>query len=254
MNKTMRYRNEQIVYVPAFPFHPRPGCGQMGGGSGGEALERIEAAGKMRVRWQRDPAGMRQRILDAALEEFARHGFGDARIDRIAAAAGANKRMLYYHVGNKETLYLAVLEAAYARIRIAERALNLESLAPDAAIARLVEFTWSYFLEHPEFLTLLNQENLYQGRHLRRSDSVRPLHSPFVGMIGEVLARGEAAGAFRPGIDPVQLYISIAGLAYFYVSNRWTLGVPFDRDLFEAEARAERLAHMTDLVLSALRR
>lgn len=211
------------------------------------------AGGRVRARWQRDPEGMRQRILAAALTEFTRHGFGGARIDRIAAAAGANKRMLYYHVGNKETLYLAVLEATYARIRTAERALNLESLAPDAAIARLVEFTWSYFLENPDFLTMLNQENLYQARHLKQSPHVRPLHSPFVEMIGEVLGRGVAAGAFRPGIDPVQLYISIAGLAYFYVSNRWTLSVIFDRDLFEPQARADRLAHMTDLVLAALR-
>lgn len=218
------------------------------------SAEGKSAGGRSRARWQRDPEGMRQRILDAALDEFTRHGFGGARIDRIAAAAGANKRMLYYHVGNKQTLYLAVLESTYARIRTAERALNLESLAPDDAIARLVEFTWSYFLENPEFLTMLNQENLYQARHLKQSPNVRPLHSPFVEMIGEVLGRGVAAGVFRPGIDPVQLYISIAGLAYFYVSNRWTLGVIFDRDLFAAEARAERLAHMTDLVLAALRR
>lgn len=217
-------------------------------------MDRIESTdGRIRARWQRDPEGMRRRILDAALAEFTQHGFGGARIDRIAAAAGANKRMLYYHVGNKETLYLAVLEETYARIRTAERALNLESLAPDAAIARLVEFTWSYFLENPEFLTMLNQENLYQARHLKQSPKVRPLHSPFVGMIGEVLDRGVAAGAFRTGIDPVQLYISIAGLAYFYVSNRWTLSVIFDRDLSAPQARADRLAHMTDLVLSALR-
>ena len=58
---------------------------------------------------------MRLRILEAAKQEFAAHGLAGARVDRIAANAGANKRMLYYHVGNKEDLYLAVLEGAYEK-------------------------------------------------------------------------------------------------------------------------------------------
>jgi AcrR family transcriptional regulator len=202
--------------------------------------------------WQRDPEGMRLRILDAATEEFSRHGLGGARIDRIAKAAGANKRMIYYHVGNKEDLYLAVLEGTYARIRDAERVLNLESQAPAEAIASLIRFTWQYYLEHPEFLAMLNTENLHGARYLRQSGKVKEMHSPFVALIGDVLRRGEKSGEFRPGIDPVQLYISIASLAYFYLSNNATLGVIFGRNLLAEQAKAERLAHMTHLVLDAL--
>jgi AcrR family transcriptional regulator len=73
------------------------------------------AKAKRTLKWQRDPEGMRLRILEAAKQEFAAHGLAGARVDRIAAEAGANKRMLYYHVGNKEDLYLAVLEGAYER-------------------------------------------------------------------------------------------------------------------------------------------
>jgi AcrR family transcriptional regulator len=208
---------------------------------------------KRRSGWQRDPEGMRKRILEAATAEFARHGYGGARIDRIAKAAGANKRMLYYHVGKKDVLYLAILEGAYEHIRAAERCLNLEALAPGEAIAKLIAFTWQYYLDNPEFIALLNNENLHRARYLKRSSKVKQLHSPFVELIANVLRRGAASGELRRGVDPVQLYISIASLSYFYQSNSATLGVIFGRDLLAPAARAARLAHMTDLVLSALR-
>jgi len=204
-------------------------------------------------RWQRDPEGMRKRILRAATVEFARHGFGGARIDRIAKTAGANKRMIYYHVGDKEALYLAILEGAYEHIRVAERKLNLEKLGAGAAITKLLTFTWQYYLDNPEFLALLNEENQHGARHLRRSRKIKEMHSPFVSLIAEILRRGAASGELRRGIDPVQLYISIAALSYFYQSNSATLSVIFGRDLLSEQAKAKRLAHMTDLVLAALR-
>jgi len=203
--------------------------------------------------WQRDPEGMRKRILLAATDEFARHGYGGARIDRIAKTAGANKRMIYYHVGKKEALYLAVLEGAYAHIRATEQLLNLEELGPEEAIIKLLTFTWQYYLDNPHFLALLNEENLHRARHLRRSRKIKKLHSPFVALIADILQRGGASGVLRQGIDPVQLYISIASLSYFYQSNSATLGVIFGRDLLSESSKAERLAHMADLVLAALR-
>src|SRR6185503_14605146 len=115
----------------------------------------------------RDADASRARILDAATAEFAAHGLGGARVDRIALAASANKRMLYYYLGNKDALFLAVLEHAYANIRAAEQKLNLGRLDPVAAIRRLVAFTWNYFVAHPEFVTLLNSENLHRARHIR---------------------------------------------------------------------------------------
>jgi AcrR family transcriptional regulator len=204
--------------------------------------------------WQRDPEGMRKRILEAATDEFARFGLSGARIDHIADLAGANKRMLYYHVGNKEKLYLEVLEEAYEKIRAAERELNLEKLAPIDALVQLMEFTWHYYLQHPEFIALLNTENLYRARHIKRSRKLKQLHSPFVAMISDILRRGEAEGTIRKGIDAVQLYISMAGLAYFYLSNNHTLGAIFGGDLLSPPARAARLRHMSDLLTATLRR
>lgn len=203
---------------------------------------------------RRDPAKNQQRILKAATAEFARAGLGGARVDRIAERAGANKRMLYYYYGNKEALFLAVMEASYERIRTAERSLKLGEIDPEEGIRRLVEFTWSYYLKNPEFLTLLNSENLHKARHIKRSRNIPAMHSPFVATIEDLLRRGARAGKFRRGVDAVQLYISIASLSYFYQSNRHTLSTVFERDLFAPRHRAERLKHMVDLVLGYLRK
>lgn len=208
----------------------------------------------MAVPTRRDPAKNQERILKAATAEFARHGLGGARVDRIAERAGANKRMLYYYYGNKEALFLAVMEASYLRIRNAERSLKLGETDPVEGIRRLVEFTWAYYLKNPEFLTLLNSENLHQARHIKRSKDIPAMHSPFVATIEDLLKRGMKAGQFRRGVDAVQLYISIASLSYFYQSNRHTLSTVFARDLFAPKHRAERLKHMVELVLGYLRK
>ena len=208
----------------------------------------------MAVPVRRDPAKNQERILKAATAEFARHGLGGARVDRIAERAGANKRMLYYYYGNKEALFLAVMEASYLRIRNAERSLKLGETDPAEGIRRLVEFTWAYYLKHPEFLTLLNSENLHQARHIKRSKDIPAMHSPFVATIEDLLKRGVKAGQFRRGVDAVQLYISIASLSYFSQSNRYTLSTVFARDLFAPKHRAERLKHMVELVLGYLRK
>ena len=202
----------------------------------------------------RDPEQTRARILAAAKAEFARAGLGGARVDRIATLAGANKRMLYYYYGNKDELFRAVLEATYEHIRESEKALHLDEVDPPEAIRRLVAFTWAYYLQHPEFLSLLNSENMHQAEHLKRSTRVRRMHSPFVAMLRDILARGARDGLFRQGVDAVQLYISIAALAYFYLGNNHTLSAIFGRNLMAKKACDERLAHMTELVLGYLRK
>lgn len=188
-------------------------------------------------------------ILAAARDEFAEYGLGGARMDRIAERAGLNKRLIYYYFEDKEKLFRAVLENAYLHIREEERKLNLLEVPPTEALRRLVEFTWRYYLDHPEFLTLLNSANLHRARHLEGSERVREMNSPLIATLGEVLERGRREGTFRGGVDPVQLYVSIAGLSYFYLSNNHTLSAIFGRDLLSAKARNERLAHMCDVIL-----
>ena len=200
----------------------------------------------------RDADRSQKDILGAALAEFAEHGLGGARMDRIAERACVNKRLIYYYFESKESLFLAVLERAYEGIRGEEQQLNLTQVEPVEAIRRLIAFTWNYYIEHPEFLTLLNSENLHRARHLKRSTKISAMHSPLVQTLADVLERGHKSGIFRAGVDPVQLYISIAGLSYFYLGNNHTLSSIFNRPLLGPKAKLERLSHMNDLVLGYL--
>ncbi|MBN9407931.1 MAG: TetR family transcriptional regulator [Burkholderiales bacterium] len=197
----------------------------------------------------RDADRSQAAILLAARDEFAGHGLAGARVDRIAERAGVNKRLIYYYFKSKDDLFLAVLEQAYADIRAAERELHLADMPPAQAIRRLTEFTWEYYLAHPEFLTLLNSENLHQGRHVTKSSRAREMNSPLIATLAEILERGRADGIFRGGIDPVQLYVSIAGMAYFYLSNNHTLSAIFGRSLMTPKAQHERISHMCDVIL-----
>jgi AcrR family transcriptional regulator len=201
----------------------------------------------------RDPVRTRAAILAAATTEFTTKGLKGARVDMIARRAGANKRMIYHYFGDKAGLYLAVLEATYAAIRTAEIGLHFTDRDPVAGMRSLVEFTWSYFIEHPEFLSLLGTENLNRAAYLKKARRIRELHSPLVGMISALLERGSATGVFRNGVDPIQLYISIAALGFFYLSNHHTLSTIFGRDFAAPPELKERGAHIVDVVLSYLR-
>jgi len=201
----------------------------------------------------RDPEKSRANILEAARTEFARSGLGGARVDQIAKMAGINKRMLYHYFGNKDDLFCSVLEANYAHKRDSEKALALEQEEPVEAIRKLIALTWDYYLKHPEFLTLLNSANLHQAVHIKKSREIRKMHTPFVSMIKSVLDKGASQKVFKKDVDPAQLYITIAGLSYFYLSNQYTLSAIFGRNLLAPSARKERLTHMTDVVLSFLK-
>ena len=209
---------------------------------------------KKRETMPRDAEQTRKRILAAATVEFARKGLGGARVDEIAARSKANKRMIYHYFGSKERLFTAVLEDAYLGIRSAEQTLHLDELLPDEAIAKLVRFTWDYYLAHPEFLTLVNSENLHRGRHLKTSDAIRQTSGQLVAMVKRILDRGVAAGVFRGGVDPVQLNISIAAIGYYYLTNRFTGSIVYERDLMAKENLEARLNFNLDTILRLLKK
>jgi AcrR family transcriptional regulator len=202
----------------------------------------------------RDADLTRKRILAAATAEFARKGLGGARVDEIALRSKSNKRMIYHYFHGKEQLFTAVLEAAYLGIRSAEQKLNLDELEPEDAIATLVRFTWNYYLEHPEFLTLVNSENLHRAKHLKTLDTIRKASGRFVHMVKVILDRGVAKGVFREGIDPVQLNITIAAIGYYYLTNRFTGSIVFERDLMAKENLEERLRFNLETILRLVKR
>jgi TetR/AcrR family transcriptional regulator len=202
---------------------------------------------------RRNPEATRRKLLAAARREFADSGLAGARVDEIAARAGVNKQLVYHYFGDKDALYLAVLEWVYEEIRAQERKLNLTGLPPRQAIRKLIESSFDHLAAHPDFILLLNDENRGGARHVRTSRRLEAMHSPLVNMVSKILSEGVRAGVFRKGINPVHLYISIAGLSYFFFSNTPTLSAIFGKDLAGAAARSARRKHVVDLVLQALR-
>jgi TetR/AcrR family transcriptional regulator len=202
---------------------------------------------------RRNPEATRRKLLVAARREFAASGLAGARVDEIAARAGVNKQLVYHYFGDKDALYLAVLEWVYEEIREQERRLNLEGLPPEQAIRKLIEASFDHLAAHPDFIVLLNDENRGGARHVRGSKRLEAMHSPLVSMVSQILKQGTRNRTFRRGIDPVQLYISIAGLSYFFFSNTPTLSAIFGKDLGSPTALRVRRKHIVDLVMQSLR-
>lgn len=183
---------------------------------------------------RRDAASTQRRILDAAREEFSAYGYGSARMDRIAKQALASKPMIYSYFGGKDDLYKAALREAYAQIREGERALDTDQMSPENAIRELVRFTMDHFVSNPWFISMLNTENLRGGVTVREMERLSEIQSPLISRIRDILARGAGDGVFRANVDPIELYVFIASLCYFPVSNRHTLRVVFDLPIDEA--------------------
>ncbi len=201
---------------------------------------------------QRNAVETQERILQAAMDEFVVHGYDGARMERIVKGAGCNIRMAYHYFGGKEQLYLAALERVYSEIRRREKELQLNHLEPVEAMRRLVEFTFDHMLNHPEFTSLVRNENLMGGRMLSKSSKVAQETTPLVGIIQDILARGVHAGVFRQGVDPMHLYLSILSLSLVHISNRHTLSIIFQKDLTDPEWIDERRRHAVDVILSYL--
>ena len=200
-----------------------------------------------------DPEGTRRNIVEVATREFASKGFSGARVDAIANRTRTSKRMIYYYFGGKEALYLAVLEAAYSNIRRTEATLDLERLAPEAALRTLVAFTFDYYTAHPEFVRLVMNENIMNGVHMARSRTIGKLNVTVIDALRRLLARGQADGTFRRDIDPIELHMSISALGIFNVANRATFSTIFKRDMTSPKALAARRAEIVDIVLRHVR-
>jgi AcrR family transcriptional regulator len=207
----------------------------------------------MRVPGQRDPERTRRAILEAATVEFVSNGFAGASVNEIAARANVNKRMLYHYFGKKEELYIAVLERTYIALRTAQTQLKLSDMPPATAIETFILFTWNYYLQYPELLSLMTTENLLKGKYLARSERVRDLYNPLMTMLSDILERGAKDGVFRPDIDPRQLYISIASLSATFIATRCTLSTMVGRDLSTQEELLTRSQHVVDVILRYLR-
>ena len=188
-------------------------------------------------------------ILDVALVEFAEKGLAGARIDEIAAATQTSKRMIYYYFGSKEGLYLAVLEASYKAMRDTEGELHLDDLEPQAALRRLVEFTFDHHLHSEPYIRVVMTENMQRGAYMAQSQSIQQLNVPAISAIEQLYARGVQSGCFRPGLDAIDLHASISALSFFNVANRHTFGLLFKRDYADPSVAAQRRETVVQTIL-----
>ena len=189
-------------------------------------------------------------ILDVATSEFAEKGLSGARIDKIAAATQTSKRMIYYYFGSKEGLFIAVLEGIYRNMDEAESAIALDATQPVATLTAVIRFVHGYYRKNPEFVTLLNTENLHKGRHIAKSLRASEYSSRAIAIVRELIASGAAQGLFRSDLAPRDVYLLITATGYFYTSNRHTLTAFLGEPLENADA----VSHWEDFVIETVLR
>ncbi len=202
-----------------------------------------------RQNWKQDPEGVQRAIVEVATRVFARSGYASTRIEDIVAETETSKRMIYYYFTDKEGLYLKVLEAAYARVRAGEARLRLDHLAPLSALRRLVEFTFDHHRANPDFIRLVMIENVHNAAHLRASGLIERVNAGAIAHLADICARGQAEGAIRADITPLELHWHISALSFFNVSNRPSFGLSFGTDLFADAGQARLRAQAVQSVL-----
>jgi AcrR family transcriptional regulator len=203
---------------------------------------------------RRDRERTKREILEIAFAEFAENGLLGGNTDAIAARANITKRLIFYYFNSKEELFIAVLEMAYAKMRLAEEDLHLEALEPEAAIRRLAEFTFDFDQANPEYIRLVAIENIHRGRHVSASERLKEMTRPIINQIAAVLKKGVRSGAIRPGIDPNELHMTLNALCFFSVANRHTFEAQFGWDMSSPKARAQRRREIADLLWRHVRK
>ncbi|MEQ4531828.1 MAG: TetR family transcriptional regulator [Mixta sp.] len=183
-----------------------------------------------------DPEGLKKRILEGALKAFAEYGMQGARLEQIADYAQTTKRMVVYHFGNKEQLYIAVLEQVYQEIRQHETGLNLKAMPPEEAITRLVEESFDYHANHADFMRLVCSENLLRGRYIRQSARIQALNRSALDVLDDILTRGQQAGLFHDDVETIDVHRLISSICVHHVSNRYTFNALFSPDNSEADS------------------
>ncbi len=209
----------------------------------------VESAPAKAASRTNDPARTMAGILDVATQEFAEKGLSGARIDAIADATRTSKRMIYYYFGNKEGLYIAVLEEAYRRVRAIEAGLHLKDLEPEAALRQLVAFTFDHHSGNEDYVRLVMNENMARGAYMAQSKHMKELNVPAIAAIQDLYDRGVAQGLFRPGLDAVDIHASISALTFFNVSNRHTFGLIFKDGVSAPDAQAMRKQNIVEMVV-----
>jgi TetR/AcrR family transcriptional regulator len=216
-----------------------------------KAIASKAAAGR---RPKRSAAVAKDKIIKAAIAEFASKGLDGARVDEVARRSGVNKTLLYQYVGNKDDLFTAALETAYQSIRERQQDFVARKMDPEAGVRQLVHLLMSIWVEHQEYGKLLASENFHGGKHVKRSKLIGEMYGQLVDALTDLLKRGAQQGVFRDNIDPVDLYISISSLSAYYVAHQHTLNAIFHIDVLAPKRLQQREDHIAEMVLRFVKR
>lgn len=207
---------------------------------------------KQRVSRKNDPQKTRDNILDVATAEFAEHGLSGGRVDKIAEKTKTSKRMIYYYFGSKEGLYLAVLEKAYRKIRTLEADLALSDMPPLDALRAIINSTFDHDERNPDFVRLVSIENIHYALHMKQSAAIADLNISVINTLEQIIQRGLKDGSILRRIDAIDLHMLISAFCFFRVSNRYTFGTIFNRDLSHPEFYQRHRSMIADSVISYL--
>ncbi|TLU65914.1 TetR family transcriptional regulator [Enterobacter sp. MF024] len=197
-----------------------------------------------------DGSRLKDKIFLSALSLFAEYGLNGARMEQIAEKAGTTKRMVVYHFKTKENLYLLVLEYVYTQIRASEKQLSLEAMPPVEALVQLVETTFDYHADHPDYIRIICMENMQRGRFMQQSALLRQVNRSALDLLEIILNRGKEKQLFNETVNARDLHRLISSFSFHYVANSYTFTLLFEDG---ADEQAQRQHYRKMAVQVALR-
>lgn len=195
---------------------------------------------------------LKEKLLLCAVNEFAEYGYEGARVDNIVKAADCSKQTVYHHFGNKENLFIEVLEYTWNDIRQKEKALDVSGLSPAQAIEKIIDFTWDYYIANPWFLNIVHSENQSKGVHYAKLKRLPEINYSHLELMASLLEKGKALNIFKQDIDPLQVNINIAALGGYYLINQHTLGLVYHISMVSPQALEARRKVIKETIMSWL--
>lgn len=187
----------------------------------------------------------RQNILTAAEYEFSKNGLYGARIDQIAIAAKANKRMIYAYYESKENLYKCVLCEVYGRLTELEKHMDNTFASSTQAVRSAIDAYFNFLNENRSFVNLVMWENLNEGVYLDKTN-IGAVKQPGLLVLRTILQDGITNGEFCDDLDIDQVILSLNTFCFSYFSNKYTLPKVFGMPAQDAK---KRKTHICDVIL-----
>ena len=153
------------------------------------------------------------RILDTAAEVFAGSGFAGARMDEIADRAGVNKATIYYHIGDKETLYARVLHEHFASAGDQFDQILKPAGTPEEKLSLFIQQVARLMDQNPHKTVMMLREIAAGGKNF--PDILARDLAVIIGKLMEILSEGEKQGRFMP-VDPFSVHLMVIGAFVLY--------------------------------------